>query len=139
MAVFAINDRTEEFRQIVAAAQRRQATKPGKQRLLDTAQQHAASSDAQPRRSEFARGAAEIGRGISATMAKLEKLAQLAKKKTLFDDRPVEINEVSWVMRLIFARLDSITGWLTIMLVDLCHQARPVFVEREDQEPARSL
>lgn len=95
MAVFAINDRTEEFRQIVAAAQRRQATKPGKQRLLDTAQQHAASSDAQPRRSEFARGAAEIGRGISATMAKLEKLAQLAKKKTLFDDRPVEINEVS--------------------------------------------
>lgn len=99
MAVFAINDRTEEFRQIVAAAQRRQATKPGKQRLLDTAQQHAASSDAQPRRSEFARGAAEIGRGISATMAKLEKLAQLAKKKTLFDDRPVEINELTFVIK----------------------------------------
>ncbi|KAK3396169.1 t-SNARE [Sordaria brevicollis] len=99
MAVFAINDRTEEFRQIVAAAQRRQAAKPGKQRLLDTAQQQAANSNAQPRRSEFARGAAEIGRGISATMAKLEKLAQLAKKKTLFDDRPVEINELTFVIK----------------------------------------
>jgi syntaxin 5 len=90
MAV-AINDRTAEFRHIVTAAKRRQTTKPGSQRLLGDLQNN---GEAQPRRSEFARQAAEIGRGISATMGKLEKLAQLAKKKTLFDDRPVEINEV---------------------------------------------
>lgn len=75
MAV-AINDRTAEFRHIVSAAQRKQASKPGAQRLLSDAQRGAASGSGQPRRSEFARNAAEIGRGISATMGKLEKLAQ---------------------------------------------------------------
>ncbi|KAK0655109.1 t-SNARE [Cercophora newfieldiana] len=95
MAV-AINDRTAEFRHIVTAAKRRQTAKPGSQRLLSDSQNN---GDAQPRRSEFARQAAEIGRGISATMGKLEKLAQLAKKKTLFDDRPVEINELTFVIK----------------------------------------
>lgn len=75
MAV-AINDRTSEFRHIVTAAQRKQAAKPGSQRLLNDAQKSAAAGGAQPRRSEFARNAAEIGRGISATMGKLQKLAQ---------------------------------------------------------------
>ena len=32
-------------------------------------------------------------------MAKLERLAQLAKKKTLFDDRPVEVEELTFVRR----------------------------------------
>lgn len=75
MAV-AINDRTAEFRHIVTAAQRKQAAKPGAQRLLSDAQGSAGNGSAQPRRSEFARNAAEIGRGISATMGKLQKLAQ---------------------------------------------------------------
>ena len=77
MAV-AINDRTAEFRHIVSTAKRRQATKPGSQKLLSSLQQQNASgADGQPpRRSEFARKAAEIGRGLSASMAKLEKLAQ---------------------------------------------------------------
>jgi syntaxin 5 len=75
MAV-AINDRTAEFRHVVLAAQRKQAAKPGSQRFLSDAQKHAAGGGAQPRRSEFARHAAEIGRGISATMGKLQKLAQ---------------------------------------------------------------
>ncbi|KAK3943916.1 D-galacturonate reductase [Diplogelasinospora grovesii] len=95
----AINDRTAEFRHIVSAAKRRQATKPGSQRLLNDSQKAAANGDGRPRRSEFARKAADIGRGISATMAKLEKLAQLAKKKTLFDDRPVEINELTFIIK----------------------------------------
>ncbi|KAK3337523.1 t-SNARE [Cercophora scortea] len=95
----AINDRTAEFRHIVSAAKRRQTTKPGAQRLLNDTQKHAAGSDGQIRRSEFARKAADIGRGISGTMGKLEKLAQLAKKKTLFDDRPVEINELTFIIK----------------------------------------
>jgi syntaxin 5 len=75
MAV-AINDRTAEFRHIVTAVQRKQAAKPGSQRLLGDAQRSAGAGGAQPRRSEFARQAADIGRGISATMGKLQKLAQ---------------------------------------------------------------
>jgi syntaxin 5 len=50
-----------------------------KQSLLTDSQKAANGSvngDTKPRRSEFARKAAEIGRGISGTMAKLEKLTQ---------------------------------------------------------------
>jgi syntaxin 5 len=74
-----VQDRTAEFKSVLAQAQRRQNTsKVGSQRrsLLTDAQKSAANGDARPRRSDFARKAAEIGRGISATMGKLEKLAQ---------------------------------------------------------------
>ncbi|KAI1407514.1 putative ER-golgi SNARE complex subunit [Hypoxylon sp. FL1857] len=103
MAVTSIQDRTAEFRSVLTQVQKRQASsKVGAQRrsLLTDSQKAAANGDAQPhRRSEFARRAAEIGRGIAATMGKLEKLAQLAKRKTLFDDRPVEINELTFIIK----------------------------------------
>lgn len=102
MAVASIQDRTSEFKSVLAQAQRKQnASKVGSQRrsLLSDAQISAADGDARPRRSDFARKAADIGRGISATMGKLEKLAQLAKRRTLFDDRPVEINELTFVIK----------------------------------------
>jgi syntaxin 5 len=79
MAVASIQDRTSEFKSVLAQAQRRQNNqKVGSQRrsLLTDSQRSAANGDARPRRSDFARKAAEIGRGISATMGKLEKLAQ---------------------------------------------------------------
>ncbi|KAL2150057.1 hypothetical protein VTH82DRAFT_7733 [Thermothelomyces myriococcoides] len=106
MAV-AINDRTAEFRHIVSAAQRKQAAKPGSKRLLGDGQKSAAAGGAPPRRSEFARHAAEIGRGISATMGKLEKLAQLAKKRSLFDDNPVEVNELTFIIKQDLSRLNE--------------------------------
>ncbi|KAI1803956.1 putative ER-golgi SNARE complex subunit [Daldinia bambusicola] len=103
MAVASIQDRTAEFRSVLTQVQKRQASsKVGAQRrsLLTDSQKAAANGDAQPhRRSEFARRAAEIGRGIAATMGKLEKLAQLAKRKTLFDDRPIEINELTFIIK----------------------------------------
>lgn len=103
MAVASIQDRTAEFKLILNQAQRRQiSSKVGAQRrsLLTDQQKAEANGDAtRPRRSEFARKAAEIGRGIAGTMAKLERLAELAKKKSLFDDRPVEINELTFVIK----------------------------------------
>jgi len=105
MAVSSIQDRTNEFKLVITQVQRRQASsKVGAQRqsLLTDSQKAAngsANGDVKPRRSEFAKRAAEIGRGISGTMAKLEKLAQLAKRKTLFDDRPVEINELTFIIK----------------------------------------
>lgn len=79
MAVASIQDRTSEFRSVLAQAQRRQNSGKAsaqKRSLLTDSQKSAANSDGRPRRSDFARKAAEIGRGISATMGKLEKLAQ---------------------------------------------------------------
>lgn len=78
MAVASIQDRTSEFQSVLAQAQRRKASsKLGAQQrsLLTDSQKAVADGDSRPRRSEFARQAAQIGRGISATMGKLEKLA----------------------------------------------------------------
>lgn len=105
MAV-SIQDRTDEFRAILAQAQRKQAlsrTSAQRQSLLSTQQKAEASGKRQ--RSEFARNAANIGRSIAATMGKLERLAQLAKRKGMFDDRPVEINELTFVIKQDLAQL----------------------------------
>lgn len=86
MAAASIQDRTAEFRTVLAQAQRRQhARRASSQRksLLSEAQKAAASGEAAPRRSDFARKAAEIGRSISATMGKLEKLAQRTQPRPL--------------------------------------------------------
>ncbi|KAF2275076.1 t-SNARE [Westerdykella ornata] len=108
MAV-SIQDRTEEFRAILAQAQRKQAlSKPlaSRQSLVTSSQKSPSNGTTTKRqRSEFARRAADIGRGVSATMGKLERLAQLARRKTLFDDRPVEINELTFVIKQDLATL----------------------------------
>jgi len=110
MAV-SIQDRTSEFRSILAQAHKRQVqSKTGAQRqsLLSAEQKAEANGAATHRqRSEFARKAAEIGRGISGTMAKLERLAQLAKRKTLFDDRPVEIAELTYIIKQDLSQLNG--------------------------------
>jgi len=110
ISTHSIQDRTPEFRSILAQAQRR---------IQTTKQQKSASSNndtSQPptrkQRSEFARRAATIGRGISSTMSKLERLALLAKRKTLFDDRPVEIAELTYVIKQDLSALNAQIGQL---------------------------
>ncbi|MCJ1258683.1 cis-Golgi t-SNARE syntaxin [Lignoscripta atroalba] len=118
MVTTSIQDRTAEFRAVLAQAQKRQSSnKVGSQRqsLLTDSQRRAANGSPNGEvkggrrgaRSEFARRAAEIGRGITGTMEKLERLAQLAKRKTLFDDRPVEIAELTYVIKQDLSSLNS--------------------------------
>ena len=128
-----IQDRTTEFQSILSQAQKRLVpSKVGVQRqaLLSDTQRTQANgspeglgSGARRTRSEFARRAAEIGRGITATTAKLQRLAEctfsddfnpmwanptiVAKRKTLFDDRPVEISELTYVIKQDLASLNS--------------------------------
>lgn len=109
MAV-SIQDRTDEFKAILAQAQRRQVqSKTGAQRQsLLTAQEKAqASSSPHRHRSDFARSAADVARGVSSTMQKLQRLSQLAKRKTLFDDRPVEFDELTFVIKQDMTALSS--------------------------------
>ncbi|KAK8201949.1 Integral membrane protein SED5 [Zalaria obscura] len=112
MATTSIQDRTPEFRSILSQAQRRlqQSKRPqDRHHLLPNGSGSGASTPPPTRkqRSEFARNAAQIGRGIAATMAKLERLGQLAKRKTLFDDRPVEIAELTYVIKQDLAALNQ--------------------------------
>lgn len=101
----AIQDRTHEFRSCVESIRNRSAVPPraaeAKQKLLQSHSNGGAKS-------EFSRMASAIGKDISSTAIKLGKLAQrkynvllftafidqlpVAKRKTLFDDRPVEIS-----------------------------------------------
>ncbi|TQS37214.1 hypothetical protein Golomagni_02319 [Golovinomyces magnicellulatus] len=119
MTLSSIQDRTNEFKSVLTQVQKRQATsKIGTQRqsLLSNAQKSSANDgfdgNGKTKKSEFARKAAEIGRGIAATMGKLEKLAQLAKRKTLFDDRPVEINELTSIIKQDLSSLNQQISFL---------------------------
>ena len=49
--------------------------------------------------SEFAKRAGKIGMGIHSTSQKLQKLAQLAKQTSMFDDPAEEINELATVVK----------------------------------------
>jgi len=48
-----------------------------------------------------------IGKDITNTTTKLSKLAQLAKRKTLFDDRPVEISELTYIIKQDIAHINK--------------------------------
>ncbi|XP_053824050.1 syntaxin-5 isoform X1 [Vidua chalybeata] len=50
-------------------------------------------------RSEFSLMAKRIGKDLSNTFAKLEKLTILAKRKSLFDDKSVEIEELTYIIK----------------------------------------
>ena len=108
-----IQDRTPEFRSILHQAQKSLARqrKPGAPQSQPLLPQDGAPPT-RKQRSEFARNAAGIGRGISATMGKLQRLAELAKRKTLFDDRPVEIAELTFVIKQDLAGLNQQIGAL---------------------------
>jgi len=114
----AIQDRTPEFHSILAQAQKQLARqrKPGapplQQQPLLPQQNGSTTPPTRKQRSEFARNAAAIGRGISATMGKLQRLGELARRKTLFDDRPVEINELTFVIKQDLAGLNQQIGQL---------------------------
>lgn len=50
-------------------------------------------------RSEFTQIAKRIGKDLANTFAKLEKLTILAKRKSLFDDKPMEIQELTYIIK----------------------------------------
>ncbi|GAC99343.1 hypothetical protein PHSY_006944 [Pseudozyma hubeiensis SY62] len=87
-----VKDRTSEFHGLVESIASRSA-QPAKQKLLN---QNAPGASP---KGEFARRAQAIGKDIASTTAKLQRLAQLARRKTLFDDRPVEISELTYIIK----------------------------------------
>ncbi|KAK0208857.1 t-SNARE [Desarmillaria ectypa] len=100
-----IQDRTNEFRSCVESIRSRSSLPSrggeAKQRLLQD------GSRAHGSKSEFSRMASTIGKDISSTTIKLGKLAQLAKRKTLFDDRPVEISELTFIIKQDIASINK--------------------------------
>ncbi|XP_068906089.1 syntaxin-5 [Tenebrio molitor] len=90
--VMAARDRTSEFVNTIQTLQGRSIARavavrdPKKSKVI---QSH----------SEFMLIAKNIGRNIASTYAKLEKLTLLAKRKSLFDDRTAEIQELTYIIK----------------------------------------
>ncbi|KLT41765.1 t-SNARE [Cutaneotrichosporon oleaginosum] len=97
-------DRTAEFHSALSSIRARTAAPakrdPAKAPLLP-------AGGASGSKSEFGRLAGNIAKDINATTLKLQKLAQLAKRKTLFDDRPIEISELTYIIRQDIASLNT--------------------------------
>ncbi|KAJ1558652.1 cis-Golgi t-SNARE syntaxin [Nowakowskiella sp. JEL0078] len=105
-----IRDRTLEFNAIVDSQQARggfssygSSEKAG---LLSPSSGNS-SSPVPKNKTEFTRAASAISRDINSTVGKLQKLMQLAKRKTIFDDRPVEINELIYIIKQDIAKVNK--------------------------------
>ncbi|KAK9454809.1 t-SNARE [Dipodascopsis uninucleata] len=106
MAV-AIQDRTQEFRSCVASISKiSNLTAASRQQLLKSPSPSPAQQT-RGQRTEFAMRAASISRDINNAMGKLQRLGQLAKRKTLFDDKPVEIAELTFVIKQDLAKINQ--------------------------------
>ncbi|XP_062392682.1 syntaxin 5A, like [Sardina pilchardus] len=82
-------DRTTEFQSVCRSLQ-------GRQNGLQTSKP---ALSAVRQRSDFTLAAKRIGRDLSNTFAKLEKLTILAKSKSLFDDKATEIDELTYIVK----------------------------------------
>lgn len=85
-------DRTTEFSNAIRSLQGRNIARAANIRDPKQAKQLQSYS-------EFMMIAKNIGRNIANTYSKLEKLTLLAKRKSLFDDRPVEIQELTYIIK----------------------------------------
>jgi syntaxin 5 len=125
MALGSLRDRTSDFAAIAARLQRASGqAEAGPGNGLSSS--HAATKQAVQQQSEFARKASQIGLSIHKTSAKLQKLALLAKRTSMFDDPTQEIDELTGIIK------QDIQG-LNMAIADLqrCSGAR-----REDSKQA---
>ncbi|KAJ8246966.1 hypothetical protein GJAV_G00257280 [Gymnothorax javanicus] len=105
-------DRTQEFLSACKSLQGRQngiqSNKPG----LNVLRQ----------RSDFTLMAKRIGKDLSNTFAKLEKLTILAKRKSLFDDKAVEIEELTYIIKQDINSLNNQIAQLQELVRSRCSQ-----------------
>ncbi|KAJ3211073.1 cis-Golgi t-SNARE syntaxin [Clydaea vesicula] len=92
-----MQDRTNEFNSILQSLN----TQGQHQQLLNSNRQNL-------KKSEFTKASYQIGKEIQQTLTKLNKLTVLAKKKTLFDDKPVEINELVFVIKQDISKINKL-------------------------------
>lgn len=83
-------DRTLEFQSACKSLQGRQ---------IQNGTQTKPTLNALKQRSDFTITAKRIGKDLSNTFTKLEKLTILAKRKSLFDDKSVEIEELTYIIK----------------------------------------
>jgi syntaxin 5 len=96
-------DRTKEFHSLIALAKQRRPS-PDAAGPAGNGTQPSTSGLGQPasavqQQSEFSKRASAIGIGIHSTSQKLQKLTQLAKRTSMFDDPTQEIHDLSSIVK----------------------------------------
>ncbi|KAJ2462471.1 Integral membrane protein SED5 [Coemansia sp. RSA 2337] len=86
-----LRDRTNEYRSLVSALRKRQQLK-AETGAIDA---NGSKRQANAAHSEFSRHAGAIGKDIQDTTLLLERLAALARAKTIFDDKTSDINALT--------------------------------------------
>jgi len=94
-------ERTSEFNSIV------QSVKQSKEGISSSVGIRSTKSKKVSDKSQFFVIASQIGRDIGETAEKLERLARLAKKKSLFDDPAIEISELTSIINQDIKNLTS--------------------------------
>ncbi|KAJ8672705.1 hypothetical protein QAD02_003965 [Eretmocerus hayati] len=98
-------DRTQEFANAIRSMQSSTASRAAVMRNPRQARHLQGYSN-------FMMIAKTIGKNIASTYAKLEKLALLAKKKSIFDDRRLEIEELTSIIKMDLSSLNQQIGKL---------------------------
>lgn len=92
VVVMTARDRTNEFSTAIRSLQSRNITRAVNIKDPKRATQLQSYG-------EFMMIAKHVGKNIASTYTKLEKLTLLAKRKSLFDDRPAEIQELTYIIK----------------------------------------
>jgi syntaxin 5 len=95
-SVASLRDRTVEFNDLVERLQRQNPSLQVSSNASDALSKERGNSSIQK---EFAKKAAEIGHGIHRTSLKLQKLAALAKRTSMFDDSSNEVDELTGMIK----------------------------------------
>lgn len=99
-----LRDRTSEF---LAITERLQGGQQGRASTPTSSETTGARRNAVQQQSDFAKKASAIGMCIHKTSEKLQKLSQLAKRTSMFDDPAEEINELTGVIKQDIQKLNS--------------------------------
>jgi syntaxin 5 len=111
MMMVTVQDRTQEFRACVTSLAKINGTTVGSRFPSARTESHDRSA-----RSEFSLRASQIAQEISEATSMLQRLALLAKRKTLFDDRPVEITELTYVIKQRVSKINESIAQLQLFV-----------------------
>eukprot|EP00775_Hariotina_reticulata_P005754 gene5754-5994_t len=120
-----LRDRTSDFHALAQRVQKQHA--PADAANGSISRTHQATKQSVQQQSEFARKAADIGLSIHKASLKLQKLAQLAKRTSMFDDPALEIDELTGIIK------QDIQG-LNLAIADLQRISRAKADENKQQQ-----
>ncbi|KAL1915512.1 uncharacterized protein VTP21DRAFT_6636 [Calcarisporiella thermophila] len=104
-----IKDRTNEFHKIVGSYLSRATNSSSSKSGLENRKYYASTQQSRltSPKSEFSRMASVITRDLRLMEDKLQQLGKLANRRTLFDDKPTEINDLTQSIKQDIARLNN--------------------------------